>query len=328
MNVQSSRISGISALWGAVIASVVLLAWPASAQTLNGFDLSERSIALDAIQRGGPPRDGIPALTDPKFVAPNEVPWLEPDERVLGVAYKGIARAYPLGIMNYHEIVNDRFGDGFLAVTYCPLCFTGAAFRADDGDGGRRLFGVSGLLFDSDVLLYDRETESLWSQIAGRAVAGPRLGESLDSVPVTNTTWENWRQEHPDTRVLSRDTAYSRDYDRDPYAAYAEDEALMFPVRFRSQGLHPKTRVFGLVLGGESRAYPFAAFPESGRYRLEDHLGGAEVKLVVDADAESARAYRGGEEIAGLTSYWFAWFTFHPETALYDGEPAPEPVDR
>lgn len=328
MNVQSSRISGISALWGAVIASVVLLAWPASAQTLNGFDLSERSIALDAIQRGGPPRDGIPALTDPKFVAPNEVPWLEPDERVLGVAYKGIARAYPLGIMNYHEIVNDRFGDGFLAVTYCPLCFTGAAFRADDGDGGRRLFGVSGLLFDSDVLLYDRETESLWSQIAGRAVAGPRLGESLDSVPVTNTTWENWRQEHPDTRVLSRDTAYSRDYDRDPYAAYAEDEALMFPVRFRSQGLHPKTRVFGLALGGESRAYPFAAFPESGRYRLEDHLGGAEVKLVVDADAESARAYRGGEEIAGLTSYWFAWFTFHPETALYDGEPAPEPVDR
>ena len=327
MNVQSSGFSGVAAMGGAVIV-VLLLAWPAGAQTLNGFDLSERSIALDEIQRGGPPRDGIPALTDPKFVAPTEVSWLEPEDRVLGVVHEGVARAYPLGIMNYHEIVNDRFGGEFLAVTYCPLCFTGAAFRADDGAGGRRLFGVSGLLFDSDVLLYDRETESLWSQIAGRAVAGPRLGESLESVPVANTTWEAWRREHPDTRVLSRDTEYSRNYDRDPYAEYAEDEALMFPVRFRSHGLHPKTPVFGLTLGGESRAYPFAEFPESGRYRLEDGLGDAEVTLVVDTEADSARAYRSGEEITGLTSYWFAWFTFHPETDLYEGDPAPEPVDR
>lgn len=299
----------------------------AGAQTLNGFDLSERTIPLEAIQRGGPPRDAIPALTDPAFLASGAARELQGEDRVLGVYRNGLAKAYPLGIMNYHEVVNDRFAGEPIAVTYCPLCFSGIAFEAARDDGTRRLFGVSGLLYNSDVLLYDQATESLWSQIAAQAVTGPRRGDTLTTIPITNTTWEAWRAEHPDTLVLSRDTSYARNYDRDPYAAYAEDEALMFPVRFRIEGMHPKTPVLGIRFGDAARAYPFPSFPESGRFQLEDRLAGTPITLHIDANAQTGRVFDvDGEEIPSLIAYWFAWFTFHPETERYTGDPAPQPI--
>ena len=291
----------------------------AKAQTMNGFDLSQTDVPVSEIHRGGPPRDGIPALTDPEFLRAGDVRWLRDDDRVLGVYRNGIAKAYPLGIMNYHEVVNDVFADEPIAVTYCPLCFSGVAFRARERDGARLLLGVSGLLYNSDVLLYDRRTESLWSQIAARAISGPRRGETLETVPIANTTWTAWRAEHPDSLVLSRNTAYSRNYDRDPYAEYVEDEALMFPVRFRMHGRHPKTPVLGVRVGERARAYPFSAFPETGRHRIEDELGGESLTILIDADARSGRVLDAqGEEIPSLTVFWFAWFAFHPETDWYE----------
>ena len=291
----------------------------ATAQTMNGFDLSQAEVPLSEIHRGGPPRDGIPALNDPEFLRAGDAPWLRDDDRVLGVYRNGIAKAYPLDIMNYHEVVNDVFADEPIAVTYCPLCFSGVAFRARERDGARLLLGVSGLLYNSDVLLYDRRTESLWSQIAARAISGPRRGETLETVPIANTTWTAWRAEHPDSLVLSRNTAHSRNYDRDPYAEYVEDEALMFPVRFRMHGRHPKTPVLGVRVGERARAYPFSAFPETGRHRIEDELGGESLTILIDADARSGRVLDAqGEEIPSLTVFWFAWFAFHPETDWYE----------
>ncbi|AHE98072.1 DUF3179 domain-containing protein [Thioalkalivibrio paradoxus] len=298
------------------------------AQTMNGFDVSNSAVPLDEIHRGGPPRDGIPALTDPEFIGADGAHGLRDDDRVLGVFRNGVAKAYPLGIMNYHEVVNDLFGAEPIAVTYCPLCFTGIAFQAEQPDGSRRTFGVSGLLYNSDVLLYDRETESLWSQIAARAITGPLRGETLEMVPLANTTWEAWHAEHPDTRVLSRDTDYARNYDHDPYAAYAEDEALMFPVRFRMQAMHPKTPVLGVRIGDHARAYPFAEFPETGRHRVEDTLGGEVITLDVDADAQTGRVFDSrGEELTSLIAFWFAWFAFHPETERYTGDPPAVPIE-
>ncbi len=300
----------------------------AGAQTLNGFDLSERAILLEEIQRGGPPRDAIPALTDPEFLTARAVRKLHDEDRVLGVYRNGIAKAYPLGIMNYHEVVNDRFAGDPIAVTYCPLCFSGVAFEATGDDDARRFFGVSGLLYNSDVLLYDQATESLWSQIAAQAVTGPRRGEKLTTIPVANTTWGAWRAEHPDTQVLSRNTSYARNYDLDPYAAYAEDDALMFPVRFRVQGMHPKTPVLGIRINDTARAYPFPNFPQSGRFHLEEDLAGTPVTVWIDADAQTGRVFGAdGEEIPSLIAYWFAWFTFHPETERYTGDPAPQRIE-
>ena len=149
---------------------VVALGMPmrAGARTLNGFDLTDTLIPEHLIEAGGPPRDGIPAIDEPLFVDSSRA-GLSDTDRVLGLSFGAVARAYPVRILNWHEIVNDRIADQPVAVTYCPLCGSGMAFDARVG-GQITRFGVSGLLYNSDVLLYDRRTGSLWSQIMARAV--------------------------------------------------------------------------------------------------------------------------------------------------------------
>jgi len=151
------------------------------ARRLNGFDVTDAIIPVKKIASGGPPRDGIPAINEAKFVNPAEAKFLDPDSRVLGVEIEGVAKAYPIAILNWHEIVNDRIGTQHLAVTYCPLCGTGMVFASNVGDTAL-VFGVSGLLYNSDVLLYDRNTESLWSQLMRKAVSGPLKNELWSKV--------------------------------------------------------------------------------------------------------------------------------------------------
>ena len=155
----------------------------------NGFELEPGLIPAREIHGGGPPRDGIPALYMPKFVRAAEQTTMKSDDRILGVFVGGIAKAFPVNILAYHEVVNDWTQQTHLVVTYCPLCGSGMAFQS--GTDGQALFGVSGLLYNSDVLLYDHGTESLWSQILGKSVTGPRQGEQLPSIPVvhTNSFW-------------------------------------------------------------------------------------------------------------------------------------------
>ena len=192
------------------IGVVVVAAWVGS----SGFDFSRHSIPLEEIKDGGPGKDGIPAIMKPKFHSAKEAP-LKPQDRVLGLVLNGEAKAYPINILNWHEIVNDRVGGQNVVVTFCPLCGTGMVF---DGTiaGKRSTFGVSGYLYQSDMLLYDHKTESLWSQIKREAVTGPMMGQHLTLLPSIHTTWANWRKQFPETRVLSEDTGHRRDYDRDP----------------------------------------------------------------------------------------------------------------
>ncbi len=222
---------------------LVLVAVPgiASAQQLNGFDLSDALIPAAAIERGGSPRDGIPAIDHPRFL-PASRAGLADDDRVLGLAHGGVVRAYPVAILNWHEVVNDRVAGLPVAVTYCPLCGTGVAFDARLGGAGRlaAVFAVSGLLFNSDVLLYDRGTESLWSQLMFQAVSGPLKGQRLRRLPISHTSWADWRRRHPGSEVLSRDTGFERDYHRDPYAGYDQVARLMFEVQHRDDRLPAK----------------------------------------------------------------------------------------
>lgn len=148
----------------------------------NGFELRRPLLPADEIVQGGPPRDGIPALDEPEFVDAGDARFLEPDDRILGISLGGSARAYPVRILNYHEIVNDRIGTEPVVITYCPLCGSGMAF-ASEVDGRLLTFGVSGLLYNSDVLLFDRQTESLWSQLRKQAVTGPLKGLNLEMLP-------------------------------------------------------------------------------------------------------------------------------------------------
>ena len=141
------------------------------AQNKNGFNLDNSSIPIEQIRQGGPPKDGIPALTNPKFVSVSEVDFLNDQDKIIGVSINGKHKAYPIKILNYHEIVNDYLGKSPIVITYCPLCGSGIVFSAII-DSQILHFGVSGLLYNSDVLMYDKETNSLWSQLMMQAVSG------------------------------------------------------------------------------------------------------------------------------------------------------------
>lgn len=309
---------------GLFFALAALVAFnPARAQgsgAYNGFDVSNASLPLDAVARGGPPKDGIPAIDKPRFVSAAQG-GLSDRDRVLGVALNGIARAYPVRILNWHEVVNDRFGARAVAITYCPLCGTGMAFAAPTGGAfdARPDFGVSGLLYNSDVLLYDRATESLWSQILQTAVSGPMKGTRLQAVTLSHTSWADWRSRHPGTEVLSTDTGFDRDYGRDPYAGYDRVPRLMFDVQHRDDRLRLKDWVLGVEVAGQYKAYPFSVLERAtkGKGEIRDEFGGRRLRIRYDEAHRSAEAFdEQGVPWPGTMVFWFAWVAFHPQTAV------------
>ncbi|MEJ7800284.1 MAG: DUF3179 domain-containing protein [Ilumatobacter sp.] len=210
--------------------------------------LPEPIVDTDEIISGGPPPDGIPPIDEPTFLPTRAVDFLAEDEPVLALEIDGDARAYPIQVMIWHEIVNDTVGDAPVSVTYCPLCNTAVA--VDRRVGERVLsFGTSGSLYQSALVMYDRQTESLWSHFTGQAIAGVLTGAELDSYPVATVAWSDWRDAHPDGLVLSRDTGHDRDYGRNPYPGY--DDVDNPPYLFEGEvddRLAAKTRVVGVGL--------------------------------------------------------------------------------
>lgn len=300
----------------AILLAGMSLGIAAASLTKNGFDLTDTLVAADDLLHGGPPRDGIPAIDHPRFVSATAADFLAGDDRVLGVRYNGVKKAYPISIMNWHEIVNDRVGNEAIAVTYCPLCGTGMAFLAEV-DGSPLTFGVSGLLYNSDMLLYDRQSQSLWSQIMTQAISGTHMGHRLTAIPVSHTTWSDWRRRYPDTLVLSQNTGFPRDYNRSPYAGYETSRELFFPVKFRAQGYHPKERVLGLTIGGRYKAYPFTELSKT-KGTVQDRMAGNDIEIRYDAKHQTATAFdETGKELATVIAYWFAWYGFYPDTDVY-----------
>ncbi len=312
--INENRILILSAL----LLGFLIIYFTASASSKNGFDVSNASIPTDEILAGGPPKDGIPALSNPKLLGADEASYLQPDDRVIGVELDGVARAYPIAILNWHEIVNDQINNQKYAVTYCPLCGTGVAFHAMVA-GKTTDFGVSGLLYNSDVLLYDKNTESLWSQIMGEAVAGKLVGEKLNPIPISHTTWRGWLSQHPDTKVLSTETGFYRDYDRNPYQGYEQSRQLFFAVNNRApDDYHPKEHVIGLEFNGVYKAYPFVELEKNGKSRFKDTVNGISVTIDWDSTNRSViLSNSDGVKIAGIQGFWFAWFAFHPDTLVF-----------
>ena len=303
----------VSLLLAALFAGAASVAAPVK----NGFDLANSSVPADQILQGGPPRDGIPAINDPFFEPAVAVTWLNDADQVIGVALAGEARAYPIRILNWHEIVNDEFGDQAVLVTFCPLCGTGIVFSPDGT--GRPDFGVSGLLYNSDVLLYDRKTESLWSQILAEAVAGPQVGMQLTVLPSLQTTWGKWRTAHPGTAVLSRMTGHVRNYDADPYEGYARSPATFFPVANEpDETFHPKERVLGIRIGEHTKAYPYSVLAQQDQSTFKDIVGDQEVIIEWDVEAPVAWATDlQGNQLPTVDGFWFAWYAFFPETEVW-----------
>jgi hypothetical protein len=328
-------------------AAMLAVAEASSAEPLR-TDVSRTLVPLEEIVSGGPPPDGIPALDRPSFVTPAEADaWLTPSEPVLALRVGGDARAYPLRILIWHEIVNDTVGGRPVVVTYCPLCNSGLVF--DRVVGAAVLdFGTSGKLYKSDLVMYDRQTHSLWAQMEGRAIVGSLAGTRLGLVPANTVAYGDFKAIYPGATVLSQETGYARAYGRNPYEAYDRPDSVPFLFQgLPDRRLPPKERVVG-VTGGER----LVIFFRSGALSALDASRMAESRpigatgafsSVVDGRALTfepvAAGFRDRETgslwtilgqarvgplvgkrlrpIPHVDAFWFAWAAFHPATSIH-----------
>ncbi|MFQ5970967.1 MAG: DUF3179 domain-containing protein [Alphaproteobacteria bacterium] len=314
-------------------------------------------IRLEEITWGGVVKDGIPALTNPRFTTPEEATYLGEDELVFGVEINGDARAYPLRIMDWHEMFNDVVGGVPLSLAYCTLCGSGILYETTIEDWPVPLvFGSSGFLYRSNKLMYDTATHSLWNQFTGRPVVGKLTGSGIElkARPVLITTWGDWLKRHRATKVLTINTGYKRDYRPGrPYGEYFASDNLMFPALVPEPNLAPKDFVFALRLEGHEKAWPLTAF-EGGQV-INDEVAGLDVVLVGDARTRTVRAYRADgrdfapadgldrlrsdgqewqvredalaardgtvlERLPGHVAYWFAWSNFKTGSPLFSAD--------
>jgi hypothetical protein len=260
------------------------------------------SIPVDEIFDGGPGKNGIPALTDPEFISAESAEYLDDEDLVIGFVAGNEARAYPHKIMDWHEIVNDRVGDVNIAVTYCPLTGTGIGWNREI-DGEVTTFGVSGLLYNSNLIPYDRETDSNWSQMRLDCVNGELKGMEVETYPMVETTWLTWKEMYPGTSVLSRNTGYSRSYGQYPYGNYrTEDNYLIFPVANEDDRITNKERVLGIVLDGVVRVYRFTDFGES-LHVIQDNLDGKNLVIIGSKEHNFMLAFRNITEDKTMLSF-------------------------
>ncbi len=331
------------------------------------------TIRVEEIVWGGVVVDGIPALDHATMIGAVEADYLEPDEPVFGISINGDHRAYPLRILDWHEMANDTVGGVPVSLAYCTLCGAGIAFDGRASDGETYTFGSSGFLYRSNKLMYDRNTSTLWNQLTGEPVLGELVGSDiqLNLLPVVLTTWEAWLAQHPDTLVLDINTGYQRPYF--PGAAYGDYFAYqdtMFPVWQRSDLLDTKERVYTLHIEGIPKAYPVSLLTEE--QVVNDTIGDTPLVLIaargeIYVDGESQRVgpvvYNAGGEVRaynrlddtftpgpdadtvldsagrpwqiteeallgpdgetaprvnGHLAYWFGWYTFFPNTLIYE----------
>lgn len=258
---------------------------------------------------GGPPPDGIPPIDDPKFLAPEDAAFLADREPVLAVEIGGEAKAYPLQILTWHEIVNDEIGGVPVSVTYCPLCNTGIAFERPTIDGVLLDFGTSGKLYNSNLVMYDRQTETYWAQATGQAIVGELTGEQLTFVPARILSFGDWRAEHPDGLVLSRDTGHERPYGENPYAGYDSSER---PFLFAGEpdGRLPATsRVLGIARAGDVVAFPYEVIAEGaagGWAVVMEEVAGEPVAVFWKAGTASAldsQEIAEGRDVGAIAAY-------------------------
>lgn len=241
-------------------------------------------------------KDGIPSIDQPKFVSATEASTFVADDHIVfGLAAGGLVRAYPQRILVWHEVVNDATGPDPLTVTYCPLTGSQVAFQAAPPGGSPLTFGITGRLVNSNLLMYDRETDSNWPQIYGHAIEGDFRGARLDPVPLTWTTWGRWRARHPETRVLSTDTGFVRNYQGDPYGSYDPlrgyyaDRTIRFNLVCRDARFHPKQVFVGLQSEEDAMAVEFELLRRDRAINVT--VADQPVALLHDEELEAPRAY-------------------------------------
>lgn len=262
------------------------------------------------------PRDSIPALTDPKMENPADVGWLAPEDRVIVVTVEGETVASPMRLLNWHEVFNMTVGGEPVAVTYCPLCDSATVIsrRVANTDGEERVleFGVSGALYNSNVLIYDRSDMALWSQLGMRAVSGPMVGTALTHLPAKVMSWGAFLIEHPEARVVSVDTGYERPYDNpNPYEWFFNDpERLLVPVQGVGDALPPKT--LGVGVASEEGEWFVPADLIGKGYTLKTEAG----DVVMTTNDAGVFVTSAPESVRTAQTLYYSWSAFNPETVV------------
>ncbi len=257
---------------------------------------------------GGPGQDGIPAIDTPIFRRVADDTFLWEADLVIGVYLEGEYRAYPHKILNWHEVVNDSILSNYFVLSYCPLTGSALAWDVDDNAGNPE-FGVSGLLYNSNLILYDRDSGSRWSQMLELAVWGARIQEIPARIQVIETTWGTWKTLYPDSMVLTTDTGHQRNYRLYPYGDYFRNEDLLYPVSNPDNRLHPKKRVIGIHSATTSKVYQVDGFGASTQ-TINEQFDGQPIVVVGNSDADFAAIF--GRELADGTV-----LTFSPLTGRY-----------
>jgi len=321
----------------------------------------KHEIRLEEITWGGVIKDGIPALTNPSLISASAASYLKADDLVFGVAINGDVRAYPLRIMDWHEMFNEVIGGVPVSLAYCTLCGSGILFETSvEGRPQPFVFGSSGFLYRSNKLMYDTATHSLWNQFTGRPVVGPLTGSGIElkTRPVVISSWGDWKERHPGTKVLALETGYRRDYSTGAaYGRYFASPELMFPTNVDQSRLRQKDFVFALRSSGAEKAWPLTLF--EGGAVINERAGVLDLVLIGDAASRTVRAYRSeglifekgptadqvkrGEDVwrvteealvgpdgrslsrlPGHVAYWFAWSGYFGR----EGELALPGIDR
>ena len=254
-----------------------------------------------------PTRDGIHSVDEPEFAPVEGATWVEPKTPVLGVELGGETRAYPVHLLEYHQIVNDVLGGVPVAVTFGPLSAVPLAFHRKL-DGREFSFGVSGLLYNANFLMYDRETESLWSQFEGRAIAGPLAGKKLRRIRVRQETTATWLSRFPGSKILRRPYRMRIDYRYSPFERYMIADQIPFPVKAQDRRFHAKELVVGVVAKGKARAYLGSLVTKAGG-SVEDVFQGKRIRIRYDLEA-AVFSWEAPDDVELTEAYWFAWSPF------------------
>ena len=334
ISILSALFAGAALRWGAAVPAAALGVGDRLRQEFPKTDFSRAVVPLESIVSGGPPRDGIRAVDEPRF-DPVSQPRLEllASDPVIAFVHKGRARAYPLAILARHEIVNDTLGDLPVAVTYCPLCNAAIVFRRVLPDGRVSTFGTTGRLRNSDLVMYDRATETFWQQFTGRGLIGRFAGAHLERLPARIMSFARFRTAHPDGVVLAPPYPWF-DYERPPYAGYDQSDRPWFPVRRLPRTVPPMS----LVVSVGDRAWSLDYLRRIGRIETTDGLvltwrsgarsifrapaaGEQDGPSDVWGDVTVARITPDGrrEAVAYGLDFAFAFASFHPEARIEVG---------
>ncbi|NOR27236.1 MAG: DUF3179 domain-containing protein [Lutibacter sp.] len=330
---------------------------PSEDNNSNNPSSNDWLIPVNEVKDGGPGKDGIPSIDAPKFVNVDNATFLNDDDLVIGIVNENEVKAYPHKILDWHEVVNDEINSEFITINYCPL--TGTAFGwQSEADGVKSSFGVSGLLYNTNLILYDRKTDSYWPQLKLQCANGELIGDKPTLHNVVETNWGTWKKLYPNTKVLSLETGFSRNYNNYPYGDYkTNQEFFIFTASPSNDALPNKERVYAILDDKESKIYQFDKF-NNGNV-IKDVFNGKEYLVVgnenliysfelnvsqstlnFEYDFNNSEVFfkddegnkwsifgkaiegpRTGEVLKGaksVMSFWFAIAAFYPNPEIYN----------